>query len=63
MKWKNGKFQYEDIAMQFKTDLERAGIKTGDIFIVGDGRYYVPYLPVGKEQEEEAMLILESHIW
>lgn len=63
MKWQNAKFQYEDIAKLFKKDLEEAGIKTGEIFIVGDGRYYVPYLPIGEKQKEQALLILESHLW
>lgn len=63
MKWKNANFQFEDIAELFKSDLEKAGIRTGDIFIVGDGRYYVPYMPIGDKQKQQALLILESHIW
>lgn len=65
MKWENTCFVYKEIAELCKDELDRAGIKTGDIFVDSIGcrvRYYLPWLAVGEKQYEIALRIVCAHI-
>ena len=68
MKWKNANFESKDIADMCVWELRIAGIKTGSVFQADIGIhnhtvYFVPYMPIGKDQEETAMEIISAHLW
>lgn len=62
MKWKNTRFQYQDIAELCHKELDEAGIRVGKIFL-DDGYYYVPWMPMSQSQYETAIQIVCDHIW
>lgn len=65
MKWKNTCFAFKEIAELCKAELDKARVKTGDIFTDIDGcrvRYYLPWMAIGKEQYEIALTIVCKHI-
>lgn len=61
MKWRNTAFKCKSIAELTKKELDEAGIKT-DLFITGDGYWYVGWLAVGEVQIQKALDIITSHI-
>ncbi len=61
MKWENTAFKFKDIAELTKKELDEAGIKT-DLYITGDGYWYVGWLAVGEEQMRKALEIITTHI-
>lgn len=61
MEWHNTAFKFEDSAKLCKKELDEAGIKT-DYYIIGDGYYYIGWMPIGKEQFEIGLKIIVAHI-
>lgn len=64
MKWKNISLRKEDEekANALKKDLEDNKIITGKLFVV-DNTIKIPYMPIGKQQEEKALEILNKYLW
>ncbi len=61
MEWHNTAFKFKEIAELTKRELDEAGIKT-DLYITGDAYWYVAWMPIGREQYNEALKIIAAHI-